>query len=40
MNEAKTIRRREGRINYMVSFFNLKLKENEALTQERKKMAL
>ena len=34
MDEAKTIREREGRINYMLSSFNLKLKENEASTQE------
>ena len=28
MDEVKTIREREGRINYMVSSFNLTLKEN------------
>ncbi|KAJ3666215.1 hypothetical protein Zmor_001668 [Zophobas morio] len=34
MEEAKIIREREGRINYMLSSFNLKLKENEASAQE------
>ena len=34
MDEAKTIREREDRINYMLSSFNLKLKENEASTQK------
>ncbi|KAJ3649881.1 hypothetical protein Zmor_021598 [Zophobas morio] len=34
MDEAKIIRGREGRINYMLSSFNLKLKENEASAQE------
>ena len=33
-DEAKTTRDREGRINYMLSSFNLKLKENEASTQK------
>ncbi|KAJ3652637.1 hypothetical protein Zmor_018585 [Zophobas morio] len=34
MDEAKIIREREGKINYMLSSFNLKLKENEASAQE------
>ncbi|KAJ3664979.1 hypothetical protein Zmor_000506 [Zophobas morio] len=34
MEEAKIIREREGRINYMLSSFNLKLKENEASAKE------
>ena len=33
-HEAKTIREREGRINYMLSSFNLKLKEKEASIEE------
>ena len=34
MDEAKTIREREDRKNYMMSSFNLKLKENETTSQE------
>ncbi|KAJ3655371.1 hypothetical protein Zmor_014504 [Zophobas morio] len=34
MDEAKIIRVREGGINYMLSSFNLKLKENEASAHE------